>query len=60
MGLFGFLGDVASATVKTALTPIAGVKDAISVTMGEEATATKDLFESIGEDIQDAGDEIMP
>ena len=60
MGLLGFLGDVASAAVKTSLTPVAGIKDAISVTMGEEATSTKDLFESIGEDLQRAGDEIMP
>jgi hypothetical protein len=60
MGVFGFLGDVASAAVKTALTPLAVAKDAVSVTFGEEATATKDLFESVGDDLEDAGDEIMP
>ena len=58
MGLFGFIGDVASAGIKTVLTPVAVVKDAVSVVIGDEPTATEKLIESIGESLEDAGDEI--
>jgi hypothetical protein len=57
MGLFGILGNVVSATVKTALTPVAVVKDAYNVATGEEADTTKDLLGSAGEDLKDAWDE---
>lgn len=60
MGLFDFLGDVASAAVKVAVTPIAVAKDVVSVATGDEPEATKKLIKSAGEDIQDAVDEIMP
>lgn len=58
MGLFGFIGDVASAGIKTVLTPVAIVKDAVSVVTGNDPTATEKLIESIGESLEDAGDEI--
>ena len=58
MGLFGFIGDVASATIKTALTPIAVVKDIGAVVIGEEPTSTEKLIESIGDSLEDAGNEI--
>ena len=50
----GFFSDIISATVKTALTPIAVVKDAVNVVTGEEPDATKDLIESAFEDVEDA------
>lgn len=60
MGLFDFITDIASATVKVALTPIAVVKDVVNVATGQEPDATKSLLESAGEDLSDAGDEIIP
>jgi hypothetical protein len=54
----GFLSSLVSATVKTALTPIAIVKDTINVVSGEEADTTKNLLESAGEDIDDAINEL--
>ena len=57
MGLFGIVGSVVSATVKTALTPVAVVKDAYNVATGEEADTTKNLLSSAGEDLEDAWDE---
>jgi|LakMenE18May11ns_1017448.scaffolds.fasta_scaffold9951822_5 hypothetical protein len=59
MGLFGAIANIASATVKTALSPIAVVKDAVDVATGGEATATKDLINSVGEDLSDAVDEVV-
>lgn len=50
----GFFSSLVSATVKTALTPLAVVKDAVNVVTGEEADATKELLKSAGEDIEDA------
>lgn len=46
----GFLSGMFSAVVKTALTPVAIVKDAVNVVTGEEANATKSLLESGAED----------
>lgn len=54
----GFLSNITSAIVKTALTPIAIVKDAVNVVKGEDADATKELLEDAGEDIKDAFDDI--
>lgn len=54
----GFLSNVLSATVKTALTPIAVVKDAVNVVTGEEADATKNLIESVGDDVKEAADDL--
>ncbi len=47
-----------SATVKTALTPIAVVKDVVNVATGEDADATKKLLSSAAEDVSDAGDDL--
>ena len=58
MGLFGFFGEIAEATVKTALTPIAAVKDVINIASGNEADSTKNLIESIGENIEDGFDKL--
>ncbi len=60
MGLFDVLTDIASATVKVALTPLAVAKDAVNVVIGEEPDATKDLLKSAGDDLEDAGNRIMP
>lgn len=58
MGLFDFISDVASATVKVALTPLAIAKDVVNVAFDKEANSTKDLLKSAGEDLKDAGNEI--
>jgi hypothetical protein len=54
----GFLTNMISATIKTALTPIAVVKDVVNVATGEEADATKNLLSSAAEDVADAGDDL--
>ncbi len=54
----GFLTNMISATIKTALTPIAVVKDVVNVATGEEADATKNLLNSAAEDVADAGDDL--
>lgn len=59
MGLFDALTSLASATVKTALTPVAIVKDAANIITGEEANSTKDLLKSAVNDAADAVDEIV-
>lgn len=53
----GFFSDIISATVKTALTPIAIVKDAVDIVKGEEPENTKALLQSAGEDLSDAIDD---
>lgn len=60
MGFFDALTDLASATVKVALSPIAVAKDAVNVVIGEEPDATKELLKSAGDDLEDLGNEIMP
>lgn len=54
----GFFGNIISATVKTALSPIAIAKDAVNIATGEEADATKKLLESAKEDASDAFDDL--
>lgn len=54
----GFLGNIFSATLKTALTPVAIAKDAIKVVVGEEPDSTKRHLKSIGGDIEDATDDL--
>ena len=54
----GFLSSIISATVKTALSPIAIVKDAVSVVTGENPDATKELLESAAEDLEDGVDDL--
>lgn len=53
----GFFSSLVSATVKTVLTPVAIVKDAVDIVKGEEPENTKSLLESAGEDLDDAIDE---
>jgi len=60
MGLFRFIGDVVGATVKVALTPVAIVKDVVNVATDNEASSTRDLLKSAGNDLSSAVDEIMP
>lgn len=50
----GFFSNLTSAIVKTVLTPVAVVKDAANVVMGEEADSTKELLKSAGEDLEAA------
>ena len=50
----GFFSNIISATVKTALTPVAIVVDTVNVVTGKEPDTTKDLIESAFEDVEDA------
>jgi hypothetical protein len=56
----GFLTGLFTATIKTALTPIAVVKDAINVVTGDEVDATSNLLgsaaENVAESFEDLGD----
>lgn len=54
----GFLANTFSAIVKTALTPVAVIKDVANVLTGDEATSTKNHVKSIGDDISDATDDL--
>lgn len=54
----GFFSKIASAVVKTALTPVAIVKDAVNVATGEDPEATKELLESAAEDVMEAGEDL--
>ena len=47
-----------SATVKTVLTPVAVVKDAVNVVTGEEANATKKLISSAVDDVEEGFDDL--
>jgi hypothetical protein len=53
----GFFSNIISATVKVAITPLAVVKDAVNVAVGEEPNSTKKLLESAGRDAERAMDE---
>jgi hypothetical protein len=59
MGFFDFVGDVVSASVKVAITPIAIAKDVVNVSTGSEPNSTKMLLESAGDDLESAGDRMM-
>ena len=54
----GFLSNMFSAVVKTALTPVAVVKDVVNVVTGEEPDATKDLLSSAAEDVAEAAEDL--
>jgi hypothetical protein len=54
----GFFSNLISATVKTAITPVAIVKDVVNVAIGEEADETKKLIESAGDDVKEATDDL--
>ena len=55
----GFLTNLISATVKTALTPVAIVKDVVDVVTSNEAENTKKLLESAAKDVEIAVDTIL-
>ncbi len=54
----GFLSGIVSAVVKTALTPVAVVKDVVNIVVDEKPNATKKLVESAVEDVADAVDDL--
>lgn len=58
MGLFGFIGEIAEATVKVVSTPIAVVKDTVKIIKGEEADSTSKLLESVGDNLSDSVDKL--
>jgi hypothetical protein len=58
MGLFGFIGEITTAAVKVAITPIAVVKDVVDVATGIEAENTTKLVESIGDNIEKGIDKL--
>lgn len=58
MGLFNVIGNIASAAVKTATSPIAIAADVIDTAMGNEPKNTKKLVNSIGKDLVDSLDEL--
>lgn len=54
----GFFSNIISATVKTALTPVAVVKDVVNIATGEEVDSTKKLLSSAKNDAEDAFDDL--
>lgn len=50
----GFLTGLVSAAVKVVLTPVAVVKDAASIAVGDTPDATKDLLKDAKNDVGDA------
>lgn len=55
----GFLTNLISATVKTALTPVAIAKDVVDVATGSEAKNTEKLLKSAAKDAVKAADTMM-
>jgi len=54
----GFLSEMFSAVVKTAITPVAIVKDIVNVVTDQDADATKKLIESAGDDVKKGVDDL--
>ena len=54
----GFLTNILSATIKTALTPIAVAKDVVNIATGEEVDSTKSLLESAKDDVEEGFEDI--
>lgn len=54
----GFLTKILTAAVKTTLSPVAIVKDAVDVATGEEPKNTSNLLESVEKDLEDSVDAI--
>ena len=54
----GFFTNLISATVKTALTPVAVVKDVVNIATGEDADATKSLLSSAANDVAESVDDL--
>jgi hypothetical protein len=55
----GFFSNIISGAVKTVLTPVAVIKDAVDIVSGEEPTTTKNLIQSVVEDVSDAGEDLF-
>lgn len=55
----GFFLSIISAAVDVALTPVAIIKDSVTILQGEEPEATKFLVESAEENLSNAIYEIM-
>jgi len=55
----GFFSNIISGEVKTVLTPVAVIKDAVDIVSGEEPTTTKNLIQSVVEDVSDAGEDLF-
>jgi hypothetical protein len=54
----GFLSSIVGATVKTVLTPVAAVKDALNIVSGDSPDSTKELLESIVNDLSEGFDDL--
>lgn len=54
----GFLSGMLGAVVKTALTPVAVIKDVANIVTDEEPNATGDLLGSACDDVSDAFDDL--
>ena len=59
MGLFGFVGGIASSAIKVTTTPITTVVDVASVITGGDGSLTSNTIKSVGDDLENAIDEIM-
>jgi hypothetical protein len=55
----GFFSNMVSATIKTALTPVAIVKDVVNVATGEEVESTKNLIQSAQQDVSEGLDDLV-
>jgi len=49
----GFFGSLIGVVVKTALTPVAIVKDVVNIATDEESNSTSNHIDSITNDIED-------
>lgn len=55
----GFFTNLISGTIKTALTPVAIIKDAANIVLDEEQQdVTKKLLESAGDDLEEAFEDL--
>jgi hypothetical protein len=54
----GFITEIFGAAVKTALTPVAVVKDAVNIVTGAEPDTTTSLLESAVDDVADSIDSL--
>ncbi len=55
----GFFSNIFSAGIKTALSPVAFIKDAVNVATGEEPDETKKLIQSSANDVTKAVDDLV-
>jgi len=55
----GFFSNIVSSVVKTALTPVAIVKDVVNVATDKKPDSTKKLLKSAGKDLSDVADDVF-